>query len=126
MPDFSMLSINNSIIKIIVVNLKLWMMLSFCSVVLLLLFMELVGQRAGIVWNKIYSTFTYSVAFFQYESLESSLKDASYEKESTEAQSLEVRTNRYLQKLKGRFLLNDINFKSHVVSQNSHFLEIKT
>ena len=96
MPDFSMLSINNSIIKIIVVNLKLWMMLSFCSVVLLLLFMELVGQRAGIVWNKIYSTFTYSVAFFQYESLESSLKDASYEKESTEAQSLEVRTNRYL------------------------------
>jgi len=126
MPDFSMLSINNSIIKIIVVNLKLWMMLSFCSVVLLLLFMELVGQRAGIVWNKIYSTFTYSVAFFQYESLESSLKDASYEKESTEAQSLEVRTNRYLQKLKGRFLLNDINFKSHVASQNSHFLEIKT
>lgn len=101
-------------------------MLSFCSVVLLLLFMELVGQRAGIVWNKIYSTFTYSVAFFQYESLESSLKDASYEKESTEAQSLEVRTNRYLQKLKGRFLLNDINFKSHVASQNSHFLEIKT
>ena len=96
MPDFSMLSINNSIIKIIVVNLKLWMVLSFCSVVLLLLFMELVGQRAGIVWNKIYSTFTYSVAFFQYESLDSSLKDASYEKESTEAQSLEVRTNRYL------------------------------
>ena len=88
--------------------------------------MELVGQRAGIVWNKIYSTFTYSVAFFQYESLESSLKDASYEKESTEAQSLEVRTNRYLQKLKERFLLNDINFKSHVSSQNSHFLDIKT
>lgn len=72
------------------------MMLSFCSEVLVLLFMELVGQGAGILWNKIYSTFTYSVAFFQYESLESSLKDASYEKESTEAQSLEVRTNRYL------------------------------
>ena len=66
-------------------------MLSFCSEVLVLLFMELVGQGAGILWNKIYSTFTYSVAFFQYESLESSLKDASYEKESTEAQSLKKR-----------------------------------
>ena len=36
--------------------------------------------------------------FFQYEGLEASLKDANFEKESTEAQSLEVSTNRYLTK----------------------------
>uniref|UniRef100_A0A8D1XJI3 Melanoma inhibitory activity protein 2 n=1 Tax=Sus scrofa TaxID=9823 RepID=A0A8D1XJI3_PIG len=40
--------------------------------------------------NVLSSSFIYSVAFFQYEGLESSLKDASFEKESTEAQSLEA------------------------------------
>lgn len=102
MPDYFMLSISNSITEIIVVNLKLWAMLSFCSEDLLFLLMELVGHRAGVVWNKIYSPFTYSVAFFQYEGLESSLKDASFEKESTEAQSLEVKTNSIIIKVRGK------------------------
>ncbi|KAF5925839.1 hypothetical protein HPG69_002290, partial [Diceros bicornis minor] len=51
------------------------------------------------------------VAFFQYEGIESSLQDASFEKESTEAQSLEVKTNSIIIiiiiKLEERFLLNN-------------------
>lgn len=56
------------------------------------------------IWNKICRVFAYRVAFFQYEGLESSLKDASFEKESTEAQSLEVKTNSIIITAGGRIL----------------------
>lgn len=56
--------------------------------------------------------FTYSVAFSQYEGLES-LKDSNSEKESTEAQNLEVKINSIIIKAGG----NSINFKWNVSSQ---------
>lgn len=72
-------------------------------------------------WNKICRVFTHNVVLFQYESLESSLKDSSFGKESTEAQSLEVKANSIIIKVGGRFLLNNTNtqtLKSNASSQN--------
>jgi hypothetical protein len=50
------------------------------------------GTCVDKIGDKICS-FYLCVALFQYEGLESSLKDTSFEKESAEAQSLEVKKN---------------------------------
>lgn len=61
------------------------------------------------IWNKSGRVFTYSVAFFQYQGLES-LKDSSFE-ESTKGQNLEVKINSIIMKAGRIFLLDSINFK---------------